>query len=385
MHADPIVILPRDEYEYHELCTLLDEMDEDEFRQRLENISASPELLQENTVTLTPMGKDEFAILDGRHTYRIAKELGFPVPCKVFRGDRAALVRFVDERNVKRRHWTPAQIAANKLKLLQYAGVEPTRNDILDAGVSESTAKRTLKVAAEGPQELVDAIANGDVKVSTALHAIENEVPEEDILKALDSDNPQGELRSAILHKNPDYYEDSRKGKPKKEKPKASDKPKEPKVRPCASVLDITINHPTVRTATDGHETVLDAYGVVVPDKTGDKFNDGRIKDIIQELDMMKTSLESTQRLYQSYCGNSDFQWTPLAEVRTNLDDLCARLEETIALFAKSLPYVVCPTCKGQAEVNGKFCGDCRGMGYWPIAVASEGDNYRKIIKPRGK
>ncbi|MCM3778806.1 DNA N-6-adenine-methyltransferase [Microbacterium hydrocarbonoxydans] len=121
-------------------------------------------------------------LLDGRHRAHAARELGRPLVTKRFAGDESAARDFVISVNVKRRHLSVSQraLVAAAFATRQRGGssgssgpasspLAPTQREAaLSMGVSERSVRDGSVVLAEGRDDLIRAVANGEMSVSAA-------------------------------------------------------------------------------------------------------------------------------------------------------------------------------------------------------------------------
>ena len=105
----------------HPLCLLLPEMDADQYQLLLKSVSERG--VRQDVVMLDGM------ILDGRHRYKAAVELGLPCPAREYDpmtdGDSPA--QFVMDANVHRRSLTPSQRAQIAVEVLPYFEAEAAK------------------------------------------------------------------------------------------------------------------------------------------------------------------------------------------------------------------------------------------------------------------
>ena len=134
-------------------------------------------------------------ILDGRNRYMAARDLGLSFPVREFGGDDAAALAFVVSTNLHRRHLTESQRASVAARLANMPSHRPSKGANLHPSspqlfhddqhlprppmvsaaaaaemlnVSERSVKSARKVHESGAPELVQAVDEGRVRVSTA-------------------------------------------------------------------------------------------------------------------------------------------------------------------------------------------------------------------------
>ena len=105
-------IISKDEnIEIHPIALLLPEMDADGFDKFKEDISGNG--------VIEPIVLWQDKVLDGRHRYRAAKELGIDVDARHWEGGMDP-VEYVVSKNLLRRHLTKAQLAMCAAKAMEY-------------------------------------------------------------------------------------------------------------------------------------------------------------------------------------------------------------------------------------------------------------------------
>lgn len=373
----PTELKPGDHLELHPLCEAIDEMDFESFKERVGYVQDHPELMAEERVTLT-LYKGKWVILDGRHTRKIAAAVGLNVKTAKFDGTIEEAGRLVSLRNIKRRHLDAGRRGACELKLSLIVGEELSVNELAQqANISKSNAHRIQAIAdQETLPGLLDAVADGEVKLGTAARAAEEvekgNLTTADVVKALKADDPQEAVKKVIAKNNPNSVAESR-----AKAPKAKATPE-----PCPCVIDKGMAKcPTwYKDEETGKQVVLDAMGKVAPDGCGDHFGDARIPDLIGRLEAMRTEMKAIHKAFESYVGRVGFPWISLEAVRTAAKEIEEGLILDIELFADGLPYVLCPSCEGTMKTpEGKACKSCRVSGYWPLAEFNKGDNYKKF------
>lgn len=121
-------------------------------------------------------------LLDGRHRAHAARRLNRQLVTKKFAGDESAARDFVMCVNVKRRHLSPSQraLVAAAFATRQRGGLSgspqaatlplpPTQREAaITMGVSERSVRDGSTVLRGGDEELIRAVANGDISVSAA-------------------------------------------------------------------------------------------------------------------------------------------------------------------------------------------------------------------------
>jgi hypothetical protein len=201
--------------QYHEAANIFPMMEDKAFDAMRNNIEAHG--------VLVPIELFEGKILDGRNRYLACLQLRIECPSIEWNGDDP--VSYVVSKNQHRRHMTPSQLALigakardvyDKLaKERQKAGgaaggkathgkvpvtvPEPSRSDSRDAagkavGVSGSLVDRGTKVLRKGEPELVKAVEEGRMSVTTAA-AFADEDPESQKEAAALSTNSGGRFR----------------------------------------------------------------------------------------------------------------------------------------------------------------------------------------------
>jgi N6-adenosine-specific RNA methylase IME4 len=161
------------EYELHDLCKLFPPMPEDQFTALMQDISANG-LRQ-------PIVLHEGKILDGRHRYKACLNLGRQPVSVIYDGDDP--LGFVVSHNLSRRHLDESQRAliAGRIANLKSGDNQHTLGAKIftPSAISTDEAARRMavsdrsvqfakKVLKDGTSELVDAVEDGKIAISTA-------------------------------------------------------------------------------------------------------------------------------------------------------------------------------------------------------------------------
>jgi ParB-like chromosome segregation protein Spo0J len=117
-------------------------------------------------------------IIDGRNRWLACQMAGVECPCRVFMGDDAELLQFVLSMNLRRRHLDESQRAMVAAKVANLGEGRPKETSriqpvsqasaaaLLSVGVS--SVKAAKQVRAKGAPEVVKAVEEGRLAVSTA-------------------------------------------------------------------------------------------------------------------------------------------------------------------------------------------------------------------------
>lgn len=133
----------------HPLCDAFPQMQEAELADLCQSVARAYDASQ-------PVVLYEGKILDGRHRYLAAQRAGVAAPTVEFEGDLAAAVRYVEDRNLRRRSLTASQRAMVAAALEPYyarAAKERQRQGVAklphpqEAGKARSAAARAAQVS----------------------------------------------------------------------------------------------------------------------------------------------------------------------------------------------------------------------------------------------
>lgn len=394
MKQFPEIITPKMVLKFHPLCEAIPEMEVEDFALRMTAYRMNPSHMEDAEVLLIEEN-GEWQILDGRHTYMIARSLGLNVKAKKFVGTFAEATEIVETRNLDRRHLKPSQIATSRAKLNKMNGRDVSPRELeRQADISVATAQRASVVVNDGPEELVKAVIDDKVKLTTAELAVSVDVPEKEIVKALKSENPQQSLKQAIEKKSPDAHQKNRNGTLRKEiEEKKTPQPKKPSSKPCPCAAHMTCSSvPMIVTDENGKQTVKDGFGTVLPDRTGDKFGDTQIVNFIEMVQEKAKEVEALFEKINLAISGGTYLWINDKEFRKLESQIAADMADTIETLKDGLPYAGCPNCKANGRIaekgvplpQQKHCQSCHGTGYWPLSEVNNGDNY-KLFPERKK
>jgi hypothetical protein len=169
------------------LSTAFPSMDDDDYAHLRDSIRRYG--VREPVVTY--QGK----IIDGRHRWKAAQELGLPCPTVEWDGE-GSVVDFVIDKNLNRRHLTPSQRAAAAARLMPFFTEEAARRQHHDASANmddagkarEKAAKATgasprmvqdaIRVQRESPK-LLDRVVAGEISVKSARLKLPEPTPTE--------------------------------------------------------------------------------------------------------------------------------------------------------------------------------------------------------------
>lgn len=296
------------DYPPHALCLKYRDMTPEEFRDLKEGMRKhgfdpnQPIVLLQDT------------ILDGRHRYKSAKELGLVPVFREYGGEFGTPEAFVEAYNKNRRHLSTSEramqaaekvvekVTANLQKSTSQGG-NSSRTVGLDQAVKEEAAKakvgtRTvysaLTVQKHGTTQLKEAVKNGQVSTSDAAK----------IAKAPKSLQEQA-LKAVAKQKAV-----------------------------------------TAAQAVKAKEEVKDALGNVVPDKLRDTFATHLLEDAIDAIALARKNLKEVWRFNP---------WISKAS------HAVADLEQMEKLWAQAVPHALCDHCRG------KGCQECRGSGFFSV------------------
>lgn len=164
------------ELDLHPYCKILPEMPEAEYLQLVESI-------REHGLRHPIRIDEENRIVDGRHRYRACTELGYEPAIEVLHLEGEALIDWIIDTNVARRHLTPSQRAVvdqrfvAELRILrEKSGRKNAAQDIVrevsqKTGTPERSIDRADRVQRADPA-LAEQVKNGQM----SLHAAEKEV-----------------------------------------------------------------------------------------------------------------------------------------------------------------------------------------------------------------
>lgn len=192
------------EYELHPVCLAFPEMGPEAYEHRLEDYRQHSERAADTPVLLARDEADgKWKIADGRHHYRICRELGYEFKIEEFSGTPAELVAIVKARNINRRHQTPSQIAAVIAALQNWeqggdhrseknktarAVLKTQEETAKSAGISADTLQRASKVAKKSP-DLLPAMRDGKLDATTAAKVAG--LPDIERKEVVESSNPK--------------------------------------------------------------------------------------------------------------------------------------------------------------------------------------------------
>lgn len=197
---------------FHPACVVFPEYGEESYLDRLSDYRDHPELADGTAVSVVTGDDGTDQIIDGRHHYRICRELGYPIRYERIEGTREELSRFARHRNANRRHNTPSQIAAALVGLHTWtrggdrgrtaddskgarAPLVTQQQAADEAGISRDTVKRAAKVAKKAP-EVLPAVRDGKLDVKTAAKVAD--LPMEKRAKIVAADDPKRAAKKAL-------------------------------------------------------------------------------------------------------------------------------------------------------------------------------------------
>src|SRR5690606_10178644 len=112
--------------EFHPVADLFPMMSEEEF----DNLVASIEV---NGIREPVWLHNDGRVVDGRNRYMACRELGFDPPTRTFEGTDDALLKFVLDLNLHRRHLNASQRAMVAAKLANMTGGRPATENRLNS------------------------------------------------------------------------------------------------------------------------------------------------------------------------------------------------------------------------------------------------------------
>lgn len=198
-------------YELSKFCFLFPEMDADDYaalresvkecRSRGEGINGSG--IREAVIVWRDQDSGTLTIIDGRHRYKVAEELGIECPTVEYGGTPTQAVELVMDRNLNRRHMNQGQKASaavkaggllsiykNRKKDEQPSGEKNNAYRELGKriGVSESTVNRAQRILKKAPEKLDEVIAGEKTlqQVHREVTGIDNRKPKEPDRKSRD-------------------------------------------------------------------------------------------------------------------------------------------------------------------------------------------------------
>lgn len=201
------------EYKFHPLCLAFPDYTPQVYSLRRDDYKAHPERAGDTAVLIAQDPADgEWKIADGRHHYRICRELGYECDFQRFTGPPAELSDLVLSRNAHRRHVEPSQIAAAIVAVSdwvrggdhgnQHTGgktaraVLPTQAETAKAaGVSTDTLQRAAKVKEKAP-DVLPALRDGKLDAKTAAKVAD--LPKPDREKIVAAVNPKAEAKRLL-------------------------------------------------------------------------------------------------------------------------------------------------------------------------------------------
>lgn len=205
------------EYEYHPVCLAFSEYTPDVYAKRLADYRRHPERAGDTAVLIAQDEADgQWKIADGRHHYRICRELGYDCDFQRFTGTPCELADLVESRNANRRHDTPTQIAASivALNVFRHGGnrkgrdqaapvpLDPTQAEKAKAsGVSERTI-RNVVAAAKAEPELLPAMRDGKIDAKTAAKVAK--LPKKKREEVAEADDPKAAAKQALREAEPE-------------------------------------------------------------------------------------------------------------------------------------------------------------------------------------
>ncbi len=341
------------DYEFHPLCLAFPAMTAGAYAKRLADYRKHPERADDTVVLLAADEEDagKLKILDGRHHYRICKELGYECGFETVAGDRDELADIAESRGINRRHQSETQIAAALVALnaFRHGGdrkSEAVKNQAapvpLDpakpkkskgktqseaaktSGVSERTI-RSAGVAAKAEPDLLPAMRDGKIDAKTAEKVAK--LPAATRKKVAGAKDPKKAATAALK-------------KAKEEKASgaqdvsgASQSPKAPEEDPENPPAD-------QRFMPNAAEAVALA----------DSF-----KNLVSRLRAARTDLRK--------CFPDESHLKHRLALRINFGEFDAQLSDLIETLDRNLPECVCPPCCGTGTEGGKDCKYCDGYG----------------------
>src|SRR5690606_27185151 len=159
--------------EFHPVADLFPMMSEEEF----DNLVASIEV---NGIREPVWLHNDGRVVDGRNRYMACRELGFDPPTRTFEGTDDALLKFVLDLNLHRRHLNASQRAMVAAKLANMAVGRPGNPaNLPDIQVSQTDAAEQLNVGERsvrdarqvqqhGTPDMIADVESGNLAVSKA-------------------------------------------------------------------------------------------------------------------------------------------------------------------------------------------------------------------------
>jgi hypothetical protein len=179
----PITVENHEELEFHPLCTIFPEMQNDEYDSLKSSIKSHGYMSSDPVVLIdiaTEGAEVDLQILDGRNRYTAAMDAGAEPLFALYEGNDPRA--FVLARNLDRRHLTTGQKASIAAEL---ANIPVGGNQFSESGISQKEAAAKLDVSPKSIQrfkrvESTDpALAERVKKGEVTLNEAENEIKEE--------------------------------------------------------------------------------------------------------------------------------------------------------------------------------------------------------------